>query len=268
MIQAISTIAFNAFRETVRDKILYNLVIFALGLICFSLVLGEWSVLGAEKVIKDFTLAVMSISGLLMSIFVGIGLVQKEIQRKTALTLLAKPIPRWYFIVGKYLGLLAVLLINLSVMTVFFYAILWFGHYHPDWRLLGAIYLIYWEMAVIVAVALLFSSFSTPTLSAVFTLGVYVAGHLSGDILNHIAFIKKYGSRLPGNPEVSPWTEGIAKATYYFIPNLENFNIRGRVVYDLPVPENYLVLTTIYGMSFIGAILLITCLWFNRRDFL
>ncbi len=268
MIYAIGTIASNAFRETVRDKILYNLVFFALGLIGFSLLLGEWSVLAAEKVIKDFTLAVMSISGLLMAIFVGIGLIQKEIQRKTAFTLLAKPIPRWYFIVGKYLGLLAVLLINLSVMTLFFYGILWAGNHNPDWKLLGAIYLIYWEMAVIVAVALLFSSFSTPTLSAVFTLGVYVAGHLSGDILNRIAFIQKYGDRLPGNPQVSPWTEGVAKATYYFIPNLENFNIRGRVVYDLPVPENYLLLTSVYGLSFVFALLLITCLWFNRRDFL
>jgi ABC-type transport system involved in multi-copper enzyme maturation permease subunit len=261
-------IAVNAFRETVRDKILYNLVLFAIGMILFSLMLGEWSVFARQTVISDFCLAVMSVIGLLMSIFVGIGLVQKEIQRKTILTLLAKPLPRWHFIVGKYLGLLMVLALNLAFMTLVFFLILVAIGTRPQADLLLAIYLIFMEMAVITAAALLFSAFSTPTLSALFTLGIYVAGHLSGDLVNHLAFIHKYGSRLPGTPSISPFTEKLIKAVYYLIPNMENFNIRARVVYDLPIGEHYVLYTSCYGLAFIGVYLLIASLWFNKRDFI
>jgi Cu-processing system permease protein len=261
-------IAVNAFRETVRDKILYNLVLFAIGLILFSLMLGEWSVFAMQTVISDFSLAVMSLMGLLMSIFVGIGLVQKEIQRKTILTLLARPLPRWHFIVGKYLGLLMVLALNLAFMTLVFFLILIYIGTRPQADLLLAIYLIFLEMAVITAAALLFSAFSTPTLSALFTLGVYVAGHLSGDLINHLTFIHKFGTRLPGTPHFSPLAEKLIKGVYYAIPNLENFNIRARVVYDLPIGEHYVLYTTLYGLTFIGIFLLIAGLWFNKRDFI
>ena len=260
-------IALNAFRESVRDKILYNLVFFALGLILFSILLGNWSVFAKENVIKDFTLAVMSLVGLLMAIFVGIGLIQKEIQRKTVMTLLAKPLPRWHFIVGKYLGLLLVLAVNLAVMTLGFFIVLLVIGAAPDKQLLLGIYLIYLEMAVMVAVALLFSSFSTPTLSAFFTLGVYLAGHLAGDILDHFQFIHKFGGRLADNPSTPALSEKLIRAIYYLVPNLENFNIRGRVVYHLPLGDHYVLYTSLYGLCFISIYLLIACLWFNKRDF-
>lgn len=266
--KSIFIIAYNAFRETVRDKILYNLVFFAILMIAFSLILGEWSVFARDLVIKDFALAVMSVSGLLMSIFVGIGLIQKEIQRKTILTLLAKPLPRWYFIVGKYIGLLMVLFVNVLVMTLVFFIVLLCIGIRPEPSLLLAIYLVYLEMAVLVAVALLFSSFSTPTLSALFTLGVYIAGHLSGDIVNHLKFIRQYGQRMEGNPMISPWMEKLINGVYYLIPNLENFNIRGRVVYHLPLGPHYVLFTTLYGLMFIGMYLLVASLWFNKRDFI
>jgi Cu-processing system permease protein len=267
-VKSILTVAWNAYRESVRDKILYNLALFAIALILFSLLLGEWSVVARENVIKDFTLSVMSLVGLLMAVFVGIGLIQKELQRKTVLTLLAKPLPRWHFIVGKYLGLLVVLAINLAGMTLCFFFVLLYAGSFPDKSLLLAIYLIYMEMAVIVAVALLFSAFSTPMLSALFTLGVYVAGHLSGDILNHIAFVQKYGDRLPGGQSASIAMERVARAVYYLIPNLENFNISSRVVYHLPLGPHYVLFTTLHGLCFIAAYLLIACLWFNKRDFI
>lgn len=269
LLRSLWTIAINAFRETIRDKILYNLVLFALGLILFSLLLGEWSVFAREKVIKDFTLAVMSLSGLLIAVFVGIGLIQKEIQRKTVLTLLAKPVPRWTFILGKYLGLLLVVGVNLAVMTACFYFVLWFTDSGPSARLLLAVYLLFMEMAVVVAVALLFSSFSTPTLSAVFTLGVYVAGHLSGDILGHLAFMDRMGKTLPaGGLELPDWSVRVIRGIYYLIPNLENFNLKGRVVYDLPIPDGFLLHATGYGLLYIALFLGISCLWFQRRDFI
>lgn len=264
---SILVVAWNAYRESIRDKILYTLALFAGGLILFSLMLGEWSVFARDAVIKDFTLAVMSLMGLLMAVFVGIGLIQKEIQRKTVLTLLAKPLPRWHFIVGKYLGLMLVLAVNVAGMTACFYLTLLLADAKPQWNLLAAIYLIYVEMAVVVAAALLFSAFSTPVLSALFTLGLYVAGHLSGDIVEHLAFAAKHAGRLPSG---MGWEglEKAARAVYYAIPNLGNFNIATRVVYDLPWGMDYLVFTTLHGACFIAAYLLIACLWFNKRDFI
>ena len=113
----IAIIAHNTFRESIRDKILYNIVFLAIALTLFSIVLGEWSVFDRAYVIKSTTLSVMSLSGLLISIFVGISLVQKEIQRRTVLTLLSKPISRVTFIVGKYFGLLAVVAVHLTLLT-------------------------------------------------------------------------------------------------------------------------------------------------------
>ena len=264
----IFTLALNSFRETVRDKILYNLVFFAIGLIAFSLLLGEWSVFAREFVIKDFALAVMSLFGLLMAIFVGVGLIQKEIQKKTVLTLLARPFPRWYFIVGKYLGLLAVLAVDVLFMTVCLYFILWVTHAGPEWRILQAIYLVFLEMAVITAAALLFSSFSTPMLSALFTLGLYVAGHLSSDIIQHIEFTKRMHERLPDAATISPFQEMVMRFTYHLIPNLDNFNLRGRVVYHLPIPDHYLLYTSFYALAFIAVFLIISSWWFSKRDFI
>jgi Cu-processing system permease protein len=261
-------LATNTFRETVRDKILYNLVFFAIGLIGFSLLLGDWSLFAREYVIKDFALAVMSLFGLLMAIFIGIGLIQKEIQRKTVLTLLARPFPRWQFIVGKYLGLVGVLLVDVVAMTFALYFVLWYTDAHPTWSLMKAVYLTFLEMGIVTAAALLFSSFSTPVLSALFTFGLFIAGHLSGDLIQHLHFIQRFGQSLPGTPQVTPLEEKFLQAVYYLIPNLENFNIRGRVVYGLQIPENYLFHTTLYGLAFIAIFLTIACLAFRKRDFI
>jgi len=264
----LALLALNTFRETIRDKILYNLVFFALGLIAFSLLLGEWSLFAREYVIKDFALAIMSVFGLLMAIFVGIGLIQKEIQRKTVLTLLARPFPRWQFLVGKYLGLLSVLAVNVAIMTLCLYGVLEYCQAGPTASLLQAIYLVYLEMALITAAALLFSSFSTPVLSALFTFGLYVAGHLSGDLIDHLKFVRKFDPDLTGSIGAEGWRDGLMHAVYYAIPNLDNFNIRGRVVYGLSLPEHYLFFNTLYGLCFIAVFLLAACLIFRRRDFI
>ena len=189
----ISVIAWNTFRESVRDKILYNIVFLTIALAFFSIVLGEWSVFDRAHVIKSTTLSIMSLSGLLISVFVGISLVQKEIQRKTVLTLLSKPIGRSTFIVGKYLGLMGVVAVHLSILTLVYYSILFLTQSSPTVSLLQAIYLVFWELAIVVAIALLFSSFSTPVLSALFTLGVYFAGHLSGQLLEQVRFVQRMG---------------------------------------------------------------------------
>ncbi len=258
-------IALNTFRESIRDKILYNLFFLAIALVFFSIMLGEWSVFDRAHVIKSTTLSIMSLSGLLIAVFVGISLVQKEIQRRTVLTLLSKPISRVSFIVGKYFGLLGVLAVHLIFLSLLYYLILFFTHSNPTWSLLSAIYLIFCEMAIVVAVALLFSSFSTAVLSTLFTLGVYFAGHLSNQLLEQVQFVKKMGE-IEGFGSVV--LERLAIWIHAIFPGLYRYNISSFVVHDITVSKSYLVWQSIYALGYIGVFLGIASWWFSRRDFL
>lgn len=261
----IGIIALNTFRESIRDKILYNIVFLAIALTLFSIVLGEWSVFDRAYVIKSTTLSVMSLSGLLISIFVGISLVQKEIQRRTVLTLLSKPISRASFIVGKYLGLLAVVGVHLLILTCIFYAMLFIISAEPTFSLLPAIYLIFCEMAVVIAVALLFSSFSSTVLSALFTLGVYFAGHLSNQLLEQVRFASRMGEM---GDSSSALFEKAAVVIHAVFPGLYRYNVTTYVVHGVALPDMYLFWNTVYALGYVGVFLAIASWWFSRRDFL
>lgn len=261
----IGVIALNTFRESVRDKILYNIVFLAIGLAFFSILLGEWSVFDRAYVIKSTTLSIMSISGLLISVFVGISLVQKEIKGRTVLTLLSKPISRVSFIVGKYLGLMAVVAVHLTLLTGVFYVILAITHSGPDLGLLKAVYLVFCEMGVIVAVALLFSSFSSPVLSALFTLGVYLAGHLSDELLEQVKFVRRVGEV---DGVESAMMEKIAVVIHAVFPGLYRFNVTSYVVHTVALPGHYMLWNSLYALGYIAVFLAIASWWFSRRDFL
>ena len=261
----IAIIAHNTFRESIRDKILYNIVFLAIALTLFSIVLGEWSVFDRTYVIKSTTLSVMSLSGLLISIFVGISLVQKEIQRRTVLTLLSKPISRVTFIVGKYFGLLAVVAVHLTLLTAIYYLMLFVMNAEPTASLLLAIYLIFCEMAVVIAVALLFSSFSSTILSALFTLGVYFAGHLSNELLEQVQFASRMGEVSEASTALF---EKIAIVVHAILPGLYRYNVTSYVVHGLALPDMYLFWNTVYAIGYVGVFLAIACWWFSRRDFL
>ena len=261
----IAIIAHNTFRESIRDKILYNIVFLAIALTLFSIVLGEWSVFDRAYVIKSTTLSVMSLSGLLISIFVGISLVQKEIQRRTVLTLLSKPISRVTFIVGKYFGLLAVVAVHLAILTCIFYVMLFVIGAGPTANLLLAIYLIFCEMAVVIAVALLFSSFSSTVLSALFTLGVYFAGHLSNQLLEQVRFASRMGEM--GDTSTALF-EKAAVVIHAVFPGLYRYNVTGYVVHGVALPDMYLFWNTVYAVGYVGVFLGVASWWFSRRDFL
>lgn len=263
----ISIIASNTFRESVRDKILYNIVFLAVALCIFSIVLGEWSVFDKAHVIKAITLSLMSLSGLLISVFVGISLVQKEIQRRTVLTLLSKPLYRAEFVIGKYLGLLAVMGTHLIMLTGVFYAVLWFTASQPELILLKAVYLIFCEMSIVIAVAMLFSSFSTPVLSTLFTLGVYAAGHLTDQLLQQVQFVKN----VVGDDLVQKNTALMEFGAVWanrLLPSLYRYNISQQVIHHLAIPQGYFLLSTLYAIGYVGILLSIASWWFGRRDFL
>lgn len=248
------SIALNTFRENLREKLLYNLLIFALLLIGSSVLLtrltvGEW-----DRLIIDLGLSSMNIFGVLIAIFVGISLVNKEIEKRTIYTIVSKPVPRYEFLLGKYFGLVITLFINTVVMAVGLLAVMLYLNAPITMLLFEALGLIFLEFLVVTAVALLFSTFTSATLSAIFTLAIYVVGHLSNDL-------KLFGEKMG---EVG---KAVLNSIYYVMPNLERFNLKGQVIHHVDVSASQLVLTAVYGLSYVALLLLIASVIFQRRDF-
>ncbi|MFQ5901564.1 MAG: ABC transporter permease [Thermodesulfobacteriota bacterium] len=251
----ISAIAFNTFKECIRDRILYNLLIFALLMIGLSVLLSKLTFGEQIRIVKDLGLGAISIFGVFMAIFLGIGLVSKEIDKRTIYTILSKPIPRYIFLLGKFKGLLITLVLNLSIMAIGLIVIIYFMGGSVNIILFEAIFLIFVELVVITSIALLFSTFTTPTLSAIFTLAIYVIGHLSEDI------------RFFGGQSDSLMVKRLSAFLYYLLPNLENFNIKGIVVYTETVGSKVLIFSTLYGLLYASLVLLLSMIIFQRRDF-
>ncbi len=266
MSRVIPLIAVNVFKESVRDRVLYNLVFFAVLLIGTSYLIGQLTAGQDIKIIKDLGLAATSVFGLFIAVFIGIGLVSKEVERRSIYALLSKPIRRHEFIVGKYLGLVLTLLINVSVMTVAVYAVLagmawldgaWMTPERPaiDPLLLKAILLIFLQLMIVTAIALFFSTFSSPMLSAALTFGVYVVGHFNADL-------KHFESVIDSKPGVY-----LARAMYYLLPNLAPLDVKAQVVHGQPVPWSYIGLNTLYALVYVLALVLAAMFIFSRRDF-
>jgi ABC-type transport system involved in multi-copper enzyme maturation permease subunit len=267
-VRALALIAVSVFRESVRDKVLYNLVFFAILLIGASYLIGQLTAGQDVKIIKDLGLAATSIFGLFIAVFIGIGLVSKEVEKRSIYSLLAKPIGRHQLVLGKYAGLLLTLAVNLAVMAAALYAVLaymaWGGGSAADqiWerpvldpRLLQAFFLTFVELGVVTAIAVFFSTFSTPLLSAALTFGLFVAGRFSADLRN---FDQVVDSRAAA---------ALAKGLYWVLPNLGPFDVRAQVVHGQPISGGYIVLTAGYGALYITALIVAATLIFSRRDF-
>lgn len=232
-------ISINTFKETIRDKILYNLLIFALLLIISSIALGELTVGEHLKIIVDLGLASISIFGTLIAVFVGIGLVYKEIDRRTIYTIITKPVTRPMLLLGKLGGLAIILALNVIVMSAVLCGVLiWFGS-SPTLSLFQAIVLIYVELLVIMSAALLFSSFSTPTLSAIFTLSIWLIGHLAP----HLKF---FGERAK-----DPAEGKILMVLYQIVPNLDRFNMKSLATYGESLQWGTFGVTILLGMLYV-----------------
>ena len=251
----ITVIALNTFRETLRDKILYNLVFFGLLLIVSSILLGTLTMGERAKIIQDIGLASINLFGVLIAIFVGIGLVSKEIEKRTIYSIIAKPIPRYQFLLGKYAGLSLTLFVNVAIMAAGFFLTLLVGQVGLEPALLKAVGLIFVELLVITAVAVMFSTFTTPTLSATFTMAIYVIGNLTGDL------------RVLGRKLKTGVTKELLDWLYYTLPNLDYFNVKGQAVHGVPIEWHYLVSAVTYGMIYSVVILTLACIIFQRRDF-
>lgn len=248
-------ISFNTFREAIRDKILYSLLFFALLMMGSSLLVGKLTLGEYSKIIKDVGLASISLFGVLIAIFVGIQLVSREIDRRTIYTVLSKPLHRWEFIAGKYGGLALTLLLEITIMTLGFLGMVYYVSEQVAWGLVPAIGLIYLELLLLTAFAVLFSCFTTPTLSGLFTLSVYIIGHLTVDI-------RRFGKDAESEilRQASEWA-------WYILPNLENFNIKNEAVHGVALLPGQLEFAVAYGVIYTALVLTAASAIFQRRDF-
>jgi Cu-processing system permease protein len=250
-------VAINTFRESVRDRVLYNLIFFALLMMAAAVLVGQISI-GIERlVIINLGLSAISLLGLVMSVFIGVGLVYKEIERRTLYSILAKPVHRWQFLTGKYLGLLLTLAINTALMTLGLYLALIYVDRSiaaADAQILLAVYFILLEFALVTALALFFSCFSTPMLSTLYTLGLYVAGVFASDV------------RAAGALSKNGAVKAVTAVIYYVLPNFSNFNIIGATAHGDAIHFSLVWQNTAYAAIYILALLLAASAVFSNRN--
>jgi ABC-type transport system involved in multi-copper enzyme maturation permease subunit len=265
---SLALVATHVFKESVRDKVLYNLVAFAVLMIAVSYLIGQLTAGQDVKIVKDLGLAAMSVFGLFIAIFIGVGLVAKELERRSVYGLLVKPLERHEFILGKYAGLMLTLTINIAIMTVAYYAVLWgVARTTPEqirqmWAvpaldpgLMKAVLLIVAQFGLVTAIALFFSTFSSPFLSAALTFGLYVAGHFGADL-------REFGSITE-----SPIGSWLCTALSYILPNFAVLDVKAAVVHGRPVPWTYVGGGVAYVAIYASALLTAAVLIFSRRDF-
>lgn len=248
------SIALNTFRENLRDKLLYNLLVFALLMIGSSLLLMRLTLGEFHRLLLNVGLGSINIFGVLIAIFVGIGLVNKEIEKKTIYTIVSKPVARYQFLIGKYLGLTLTLFVNTLIMAGGLLLVLFAQGVPIESMLFKALGLIFMEFMVITAVALLCSTFTSATLSAIFTLATYVIGHLTADL-------KAFGEKMDEG------MRAVVTGLYYILPNLERFNLKGNVIHHIEVSGTDLLLIVMYGLTYVAFLLMSASIIFQRRDF-
>jgi len=255
LIGRIRAIALNTFREAIRDKVLLTLIVFAVLVMASAKVIQPLALGEEQKVVQDLGLAALTLFCVLIAVLVGGRLVYKEVEKRTIYIVLAKPVRRWEFIVGKYFGLMTVLAASVAVMGAAFYAILLLTGVPLSAYPLIAMVMTVFQLAILTAVAILFSTFVTPIASAVFTFAVYLVGHLTRDL------------RLLAAMSPSPVIKALSQFLYYVLPNLSNFNVRGEVVHGVALDPGALVLSALYALVYAATLLLVAVAAFSRRDF-
>jgi ABC-type transport system involved in multi-copper enzyme maturation permease subunit len=250
-------IALNTFREAVRDRVLYNLVFFALVMMGAAILVGQISI-GIERlIIINLGLTAISLFGVVMAIFIGVGLVYKEMERRTLYALLTKPIHRWQFIVGKYAGLILTLAVNTALMTVGLLLALFYVNRSlvaGDLQILLAVYFILLQLSLMTGIALLLSSFATPIVSMVCSLGLFVVGSFSPDI-------KAFGEM-----SKTPWMEWLSTAVYYVLPNFSAFNVITAVAHGRAVPIALVLDNSLYALMYSVAVAVGAVAIFSNRN--
>jgi ABC-type transport system involved in multi-copper enzyme maturation permease subunit len=249
-------IAANGFREVIRDRILYFIGFFALLMAFAWRLLPEIAVGTHQKIFLDLGLAAIGLLGVMVAVFVGTGLINKEIDKRTILVLIPKPLSRAEFILGKHLGLSGVLAVMLGVMLVI-YLLMLLGmkvSFQPL-PLIVSVFYLGLELILIAAVAIAFGVFTSSIIATLMTFGVYLMGHISKDLIQ-LGIISK-------NPNILAITKNI----YLILPDLERLNFRNEAVYGLLPSADVLIGNALYSLIYTGLLLGISILIFSRRQF-
>ena len=251
----ISAIATNTLREAIRNRVLYTLLFFALALIGTGVLLSSLSYVESDRILQDVGFAAIRVFAVAIAIFVGIGLVHREVDRRTIFTILSKPISRSEFLLGKYAGLLLTLWLQIAVMGLGFAGISWLSEAPITATHGAALLLIGLEVAVVVAIALFFSSFTSPMLASLFTAALWLIGHLSRDLRN-----------LGAQSDLASMKRA-TELLYRALPDLSAFDLSMHAARSVPIALSDVVLPLVYATGY-AAVVLIAATWiFERRDF-
>ncbi len=250
-------VALNTFREAVRDRVLYNLVFFALLMMAGAVLVGQISIDIEQTVIVSLGLSAISLIGLLIAIFIGVALVCKEMDKRTLYALLAKPVRRWEFLLGKFGGLVLTLAVNTAAMALGLLLVMLYVKHslqRSDAVVLVAVYFILLKLALVVALALLFSCFTTPLLAILFTVGLYVVGLYVQELRNMPVEV------------LSPAMAAFTKWLSYLLPNFENYNVMAMAAHGRAVPGILIEQNTLYTVVYCTIVLMAAAAVFSRRN--
>jgi ABC-type transport system involved in multi-copper enzyme maturation permease subunit len=245
----------NTFKESLRQKILILLVIFAVLLIIISVFLEPFALGESPKILRDFGMAAATLFAILTTIIIGSALIHKDIEKKTIYTVLSNPVKRYEVILGKFLGLSALVFLLLLAMLLIQQLVILISEGVFDLRLLLSLPFTMIEVMVLLGILLLFSSFSSTTMTSIMGVIFFVVGHAMPDL------------KLFADQMQVPVLKTIAYGFYYLLPNLENFNLRIDLVYDLPLHWDGIVFSISYGLMYIIFLLYITKIVFEHREF-
>jgi ABC-type transport system involved in multi-copper enzyme maturation permease subunit len=247
-------VAANTYRETVRERVLFGLVGFVALMTVSGILMGQLSIRQDEKIIKDLGLASIQLAGTAIALLVGAGLVSKDVERRSLYPILAKPISRDRFYLGKFMGLSFTLLVNTGTMTAGLYLTLFALGRSLDGKLLAAATLLYLSFLLVIALALFFSSTTSASLASLCTLGVVLAGQFSDVVMNA-------RDVLPGVPP------GLIRAVYLMLPNFRNFDVKDLAAHGDPISSGQILSAALYGAAYTAIVLSLGLVAFRRRDF-
>jgi len=250
----IGVIAINTVRECVRDKIFLNLLIFGALMIGVSILIGDLSIGQKGKFIKDIGLGAISIIGAITAILLSTGLIRREIDRKTIYSVIYRPMPRWNFLLGRYLGICLTIGLNVLIMSLIFFALLSIGRYGIQAGMFKAILMTYMELILIASIGLLLSLLLSSTPSVIFTASIYVAGHMTAELKGMASAAQSGIHRF------------FLGAIYYIFPNLEALNLRAEAAYGMTIDHLYLLKACLYALAYTVVVLTIAMWWFERGE--
>jgi ABC-type transport system involved in multi-copper enzyme maturation permease subunit len=250
-------VARNTFREAVRDRVLYNLLFFAFLMMASAVIVGQISMDIETVVMVSLGLSAISLIGLLIAVFTGVGLVSKEIDKRTLHAVLAKPLRRWEFLFGKFAGLAVTLGVNTAAMAAGLFLALWLVKHsvgRGDVVVLVAVYFILLKLMLVVALAMLFSCFTSPLLAILFTAGLYLAGLFVSEL------------RTLQLTNLTPQMQKFFKVISYVLPNFSNYDVMGAAAHGRGVAGTLILHNTLYTFLYCAIVLSAAAVIFSRKD--